>query len=731
MTRLCFLDLETTGFEPSHDSIIEVSFVIREEDGTLIKYDQVFTPDKSALSPHVTSITGIEQAELDAEGKNFTDEVAKIAELIGNSVIVGHNINFDIRFLQGNGIELNGNKYIDTHQLARIILLNEKSYALETLAQKYGFLHTNAHRAMSDVEASAELFDYLIKKIEELPAEFFAQAGEVTNHDWYAWRYFADVVGKEGAERYVSPELVLSKELPLADAKGIEMVLENKTTLTPLTDNHAAAKRYLAMAQELSNKGKKVAIVSPKLDYFGGVPLVPTPWVLIDEDRLKDLPQRHGMMEDDLFCFYLQCVRRQVLGYRGKHYFALYHLQYKLWGQVCQQEIGSAGFVQILQEKNEHNIVALSAEAYMQLRETAIIQERTLLIDEGEQFAEAVLKEGIKTYDLTPLLDDEVTSVKAQFWVRNFVREVVEPALTRPIGFWPEKVLLGPGKYEALAEGLEDMDESAFIWAKHLRSPEEGLVRWAVYHPKNSTLTLHVWHWNDWRQQVEEIKNVPKLVGYRHGLDDSKRFWRVMLGVGEAAVWQPDDLPKMVGIVPAKNPESAKSPTFVPWVGDWVRSEVEQNTDEKNWLVGIFGSQETLKKVTLALEPNLPSKWKMWGERVKGGKGKMLQQVQQWEGGAILGIQRIQSAGLAKLPFGRGFVTKFPFAPPSPLYDALAKRFDQQGQTWWDLWVMPQTAAMLGRQLGQFSNVTQVTLLDGRVNAPWGKKLLRLVQITK
>ena len=155
--KYCFLDLETTGFEAAKDSIIEVSLVVVEDGVETGRLDQVIIPDKSLLSDFVSQLTGIDQNEIDTNGVYFTEVKDEVQALVAGTVIVGHNIDFDINFLKGNGINLDDCERIDTHELARILLPKESSFALEVLTKNYGFTHEDAHRAMSDVLASKDL----------------------------------------------------------------------------------------------------------------------------------------------------------------------------------------------------------------------------------------------------------------------------------------------------------------------------------------------------------------------------------------------------------------------------------------------------------------------------------------------------------------------------------------------------------------------------------------------
>jgi len=196
--KYCFLDLETTGLDCKKDSIIEISFLVQNEKGEVVdKLDEVIIPDRSPLTPYVTHITGITEKEITEQGKLFSALLSVVKEKIGDAIIVGHNIDFDINFLQEYGVDIIKNERIDTHELARIVLINEESYALEILSQKYKFSHANAHRAMSDVEACVELLAFLRTRITSLPSKFLEQVRPIleTKTLWTAKRFFLEASG--------------------------------------------------------------------------------------------------------------------------------------------------------------------------------------------------------------------------------------------------------------------------------------------------------------------------------------------------------------------------------------------------------------------------------------------------------------------------------------------------------------------------------------------------------
>ena len=89
---------------------------------------------------------------------------------MGNAIIVGHNIVFDIRFLEKNGIKFSG-QTIDTLDLVQIFLPTHHSYNLENLMHTFGISHKEAHRALADSKAAISLLEKLLAVFSSFPEE--------------------------------------------------------------------------------------------------------------------------------------------------------------------------------------------------------------------------------------------------------------------------------------------------------------------------------------------------------------------------------------------------------------------------------------------------------------------------------------------------------------------------------------------------------------------------------
>lgn len=139
------LDLETTGLSPLRDTIIEVAAVRFHLEKVGEKYIAITDDERSMLidpeqklEENISMITGITDSML--KGKVKWEEVReKVREFIGDSIIVGHNVLFDIAMLESHGIDLGDSVALDTFELSEIFSQESESLNLGFLAEKYGF----------------------------------------------------------------------------------------------------------------------------------------------------------------------------------------------------------------------------------------------------------------------------------------------------------------------------------------------------------------------------------------------------------------------------------------------------------------------------------------------------------------------------------------------------------------------------------------------------------------
>lgn len=163
----CILDLETTGGSPADCSITEigaVKYVGGEEVGSF----QTLVNPGVPIPPFITILTGITQAMV-VEAPRIEEALPAFLEFIGDAVIVGHNVRFDLSFLNADAMRLGygrlPNRSVDTAALARRLLRNEvRNLKLRTLADYFRSPTAPNHRALEDAKATAWVLHALLER---------------------------------------------------------------------------------------------------------------------------------------------------------------------------------------------------------------------------------------------------------------------------------------------------------------------------------------------------------------------------------------------------------------------------------------------------------------------------------------------------------------------------------------------------------------------------------------
>nr|WP_153709642.1 helicase C-terminal domain-containing protein [Limosilactobacillus caviae] len=166
------VDLETTGTNVNHgDRIIQIGCVL-VQDGKIINHFETKINPREKIPRSIVQLTGIEDKDV-RKAPLFEDVAGTIYSLLTGTTFVAHNVNFDFPFLNA---ELERAGYpslsipaIDTVTLSQILLPTAKSFRLRDLTSSLHIEHDHPHSAVSDAEATAELLNDLLKKVQALP----------------------------------------------------------------------------------------------------------------------------------------------------------------------------------------------------------------------------------------------------------------------------------------------------------------------------------------------------------------------------------------------------------------------------------------------------------------------------------------------------------------------------------------------------------------------------------
>ena len=167
--RYVVVDLEATS-TGSKARIIQVGIVVIEDGEIVEQYATDVNPHEH-LDSHIKELTGLTDKRL-AKAPEFSQVAGKIFELVKDGIFVAHNVQFDANllaeFLFFEGYELRTPR-IDTVELAQIFYPQLEKYNLGILCQELGIPLEQAHSALSDAQATAELFLCMRQKMFGLP----------------------------------------------------------------------------------------------------------------------------------------------------------------------------------------------------------------------------------------------------------------------------------------------------------------------------------------------------------------------------------------------------------------------------------------------------------------------------------------------------------------------------------------------------------------------------------
>lgn len=156
------IDIETTGFYVGLDEIIEIG-AIKVSNGIIDQAFNTLISDASSIPAEITGLTGISQTML-KDGMPIKQAMKQFLSFCGDSVVVGHNVGFDVRFLTeearscGQKFE---NDYVCTLRLARKIYPTLINHQLITLAEHLELPTKGFHRTVYDCVTVAQLYEQL------------------------------------------------------------------------------------------------------------------------------------------------------------------------------------------------------------------------------------------------------------------------------------------------------------------------------------------------------------------------------------------------------------------------------------------------------------------------------------------------------------------------------------------------------------------------------------------
>ena len=161
-------DIETTGFSPIKNRIIEIG-AVKVINGEITDRFSSFVNPQVPIPFEIEKLTSIND-EMVMDAPAIEKVLPEFLSFCEGTVLVAHNASFDISFIRENAQRQQlpfDFTYVDTVGIARVLLPHQAKHTLDAVSKTLGISLENHHRAVDDAEATAQIFvkftDMLLK----------------------------------------------------------------------------------------------------------------------------------------------------------------------------------------------------------------------------------------------------------------------------------------------------------------------------------------------------------------------------------------------------------------------------------------------------------------------------------------------------------------------------------------------------------------------------------------
>ncbi|EPY6471821.1 3'-5' exonuclease [Clostridium sporogenes] len=242
-------DVESTGINTTEDEIVQIAGIKINNKGEVIeKFERFLTPKKSVGDSYL--VHGFSDQFLKEKGEDKERVLKDFLEFVKDTVVIGHNVTFDITILNSELQRLGSGKanfktYYDTLDIARRFYPNLTNHKLETLSKLFNTKTKSSHDAMDDILATKDvLMDMLKEKVKPTIINRMAVYGK------YIKKF-----------QHIYEEITNLKELSyIKNPKDIIGEIVNKTKIKEIYKDQYTKinnlREFFVIAKEIENKEK-------------------------------------------------------------------------------------------------------------------------------------------------------------------------------------------------------------------------------------------------------------------------------------------------------------------------------------------------------------------------------------------------------------------------------------------------------------------------------------------
>jgi ATP-dependent DNA helicase DinG len=231
------IDIETTGLDENRDSIIEIAAVRFKGNRIEDEWTSLINPVRH-IPDFIIGLTGIDDAMV-RQAPQIREVSHNLEAFVGDTPIVGHNVRFDLGFLQ-KLIPFAYNEVIDTYELAAVLLPNASRYNLGSLGKELGILLPATHRAMDDAKVTMAVLNRLFEIATPLPIELVTEILRLCEPITWNASYFFEEVLKFQTKNGIHAKVVKQNPVITYDEQQ-HQPLENPEATDPLDPEEVAA----------------------------------------------------------------------------------------------------------------------------------------------------------------------------------------------------------------------------------------------------------------------------------------------------------------------------------------------------------------------------------------------------------------------------------------------------------------------------------------------------------
>jgi len=162
------LDIETTGLHKVHDGIVEIAAIRYEHCRETASFFTMVNPLRP-IPAGATAVHGITD-DMVLDAPTLADVLPSLLDFLGDSLIVGHWVNFDLSFIEIGARRMGLDpvwNYLDTISIAKKLIPGLANYRQGTVLAALGITQERAHRAEDDCRGCSQIALFGIEQVKE------------------------------------------------------------------------------------------------------------------------------------------------------------------------------------------------------------------------------------------------------------------------------------------------------------------------------------------------------------------------------------------------------------------------------------------------------------------------------------------------------------------------------------------------------------------------------------